>query len=455
MAIAVGIVMTLRILNRTSAILAVTTSTFFGACAVEVDSGGASPADDNVGTISAGSTALPTFKQLQPLNIDESDVGALTFSSNNPETVTKLGILASTYSGIDAQRGDTYSYSYTSSAPAATIEGSNQFDSSCPDGSVRSISVYIAHIMATKQYVGLGVWSVDDASIEVSGDLGFGPWDTRNPSFVSAKVIKDYYFNNDSTKRTVAAGAGVYTQIDSAGGSGGYIDGRLSLSSSSCFYVFTVAQSSAKIDTLPEEFAQGNIAWPGWYGGQGAGRNAGVYNGDRRVGSQDFSLPGPDYMRGYRVATIEQSAQAVFRLKDSAEVSFGNYGSLYDQSFNVTNSGKDCMIVQAELVSYAAVKADDSPTYSVYNSLANDQLPSVFWNGPVLTMSTGQPTLDHVVLYAEKNHSTPTATVPTVRKVLETVRVEVGATGALRYQIPVPGLISAPAAMVFTSEKCD
>jgi hypothetical protein len=455
MAIAVVTVMTLRILHSTSAILAVTTSTFFGACAVEVDSGGAPPADDNVGTITAGSTTLPTFKQLQPLNIDESDVGALTFSSNNPETVTKLGILASTTGGSDAQRGDTYSYGYTSRAPAATSEGSNLFDNTCPAGAVRSISVYIAHIMATKEYVGLGVMSTDDASIEVTGNLGFGPWDTRSPNFVSAKVIEDYYFNNDATKRTVAAGAGVYTQIDSAGGSGGYIDGRLSLSSSSCFYVYTVAQSSSKIYELPKVFAKGNIAWPGWYGGQGAGRNAGVYNGDRRVGSQDFSLPGPYYLRGYRLATIEQSAKAVFRFKDSAEDSFGNYGSLYDQSFNVTNTGKECMKVRAELVSYAAVKADDSPTYSVYNSLANNQLPSVFWNGPVMIMSTGQPKLDHVVLYAGKNFNTPNATVPTVRKVLETVRVEVGATGALRYQIPVPGLISAPAAMVFTSERCN
>jgi hypothetical protein len=390
---------------------------------------------------------LPTLGQLQPLALDSSQLGSWMFASNNPETVSGYGVLASTFAVPTGSRADGANFPNSANAPSGGLSGSMAVDAACPAGAVRDASVYIAHIMSVPGYVGLGVWA--------TGDLDVGPWDTRGESFVSARVTRDYFFNANATARRVPAPANRYTQLDAAGGKDGYVDGRLRVRAAggqACFYLYTVAQPGATLAQVPEGFAKGNVAWPGWWQGQGAGRVAGLYAGDWRVGRQSFSLPGPGFLRGYKIATAEQSIQAAGRYNDSAQINFGNYGTLYDQTFDITNAGSSCMNVRSELVSYAGVGADQAPTYEVYN--AADKLLSVYWNGPVARLTGAGTSVEPAILFVDKRPGA-TGPVPTMRKGIDVLRVEPGQTGTLRHQLPVPGLITSPAAFVFTSERCN
>ncbi len=405
-------------------------------------------------SISPGALGLPRREQLQPLQIavDVDQPLRSMFASNNPETVTSYGILASTFHDNAGQRGDTKRYPNTAAAPVAELVGSRAIDDACPAGAVRELDVYIAHILDVPGYIGLGIWPAADATIEVSGDLASGPWDTRSENFVSAKVARDFFFFRQRTTRSMRVSGGGYQQIDAAVGDG-YVDGRLRLrSDGACFWAFTMAQPEPSATELPSEAARGNVAWPGWYNGEGQGRIAGVYRGVRLVGEQRFALPGPGYLRGYELNTLSQATRARFHWGDSAEVNYGNYGTLYDQTFEVENTGSACMKLRAELVSYALVGPSESPTYDIYNQ--REKLPSIYWNGPVVKETAQGLVLDHAVLYPEKNPSTPKGTVQTMRKGLDLVRLEPGASARLRYLIPVPGLISAEAAFVFTGEPC-
>ena len=409
--------------------------------------------------VSAGTGGLPTLSQLQPLARDSAQPGKILLSSNNPETIRTNGLLFSTQYTPNIQRGNTTYYPYTANAPVATLVGSKALDSACPAGAVRDIGVYIAHIHAGNGYVALGVTPVSSGTIEVAGDLAIGPWSlTRDPEFVSNKVTQDYFFSSTGSPVKVnhTVTANQYKQLDVAGGTGGYIDGRLNLRSSVCFYVHTIAQSSSTAPSaVPSTWATGNVAWEGWYNGTGYGRGAGVYSGDKVAGSQSFSLPGAGYARGYIVANGAQAYGAKFYYQDSAPVNFGSYGNFYDQSFTVTNSATSgCMNVRAEFVSYAAVPADGRPTYSVYNAMAD--VPDVYWNGPLRYVTTAGTfsAVEDVIVYATKNTSTPNAIVPTMRHGIEVRRVNAGASTTFRFQLGVPGLISSPGSFVFTSESC-
>lgn len=410
--------------------------------------------------VSAGTGGVPTLSQLQPLVRDTAQPGKILLSSNNPETIRTNGLLFSTQYTPNIKRGNTTAYPYTVNAPAATLVGSNALDAACPAGAVRDIGVYIAHIHASNGYVALGVTPVTSGTVEVAGELGFGTWATRDPNFVSNRVTQDYFFpaGGSPVKVNYAVTANQYTQVAVAGGSAGYIDGRLNLRSTVCFYVHTIAQaSSAAPATVPSTWATGNVAWEGWYNGTGYGRGAGVYSGDKVAGSQSFSLPGAGYARGYIVANGAQAYGAKFYYADSAPVNFGSYGNFYDQSFTVTNSATSgCMNVRAEFISYAGVPADGRPTYSVYNAIPASDLPSVYWNGPMRYVTTAGTfsAVEDIIDYATQNTATPNAIVPTMRHGIEVRRVNAGASTTFRMQLGVPGLISSPGAFVFTSESC-
>ncbi|HEX5753096.1 MAG TPA: hypothetical protein VFZ09_43245 [Archangium sp.] len=412
--------------------------------------------------VPVGTGGLPTLSQLQPLAQDTAQSGKVLLSSNNPETITSYGVLFSTQYTPGIKRGDTSNYPYTTNAPAATLVGSKTLDSTCPAGAVKDIGVYIAHIMGGgvgSGYVSLGVTPTQNTVIEVVGDLALGAWVTRDPNFVSNKVTEDYFFNPNLSRRTVSVTANQYNQIDVAGGSAGYIDGRLNLriatGYSGCFYVHTLSQPTATASTtVPSTWAKGNVAWEGWYNGTGYGRGAGVFSGDKVAGSQSFSLPGPGYVRGYVVASAAQAYGASFYYADSAPVNFGNYGNFYDESFTVTNSGSTCMRVRAEFVSYAGVGATQKPTYSVYNAMSS--VPSVYWNGPLRFVNTSGvwSPVEDIIVYATQNTTTPDAIVQTMRHGIELRTVAAGTSTTFRFQLGVPGLISSPGSFVFTSEGC-
>jgi hypothetical protein len=430
-----------------------------------VETGAEALAVQESALIPKGTGALPTASQLQPLNVNTADRGRLLLASNNPETVTSYGILFSTQADPPSTvfRGDTAAYPYTASAPSAALPAgsSKALDSACVPGAVREIGVYIAHILgggAATGHVALYVTPTASTTIEVTGDLASGPFNTTDPNFVSNKVTEDYFFNFNlpGVKRTVSVTGGRYTLIDVTGGSGGYFDGRLNLrAAAGCFHVHVVSQATnAAAAALPTTWARGNVKWPGWSGSSSFGTIAGVYAGDKVSGTQSFSLPGQGFLRGYIIGAVAQAYSAVYRYGDSASINFGNYGNFYDQTFTVTNSGSTCMRARAEFVSYANVPADQPPTYAAYNNL--NPFPTMLWNGPLrfLTTSGTWSPVEDVILYPVRNTTTPTAIPPTLRHGIQERSINPGASGTFQFQFGVPGLIRAPAAVVFTTVAC-
>ncbi|HYX35182.1 MAG TPA: hypothetical protein VE954_18965 [Oligoflexus sp.] len=420
-------------------------------------------------SIGPATTGLPNLSQLQALNIDPNDLGHSMFISNNPETVTNYGVVASAdgFSG-NPQRGDTASYPYTASAPNSSMQVIDWTNTCWQMGSTspfltKKIEVYIAHIMAVNGYISFGLTGTKGTRVKVKGHLRSGPWNTRSPNFVSAEVSRSFYFGNPD-ERIITLGDG-YTQVEAVPGANSYIDGRLSIEVidtgfDSCVTPIVLAQPQAATwagQPVPSQVAKGNVAWINWFKGVGHGRAMGVYSASKIAATENFSLPGPYYYRGYRIASEEQSIAADRFASDSANDNFGNYGTLYDLKFNITNSGSTCMSVRPEIVSYAGLKGNQAPTYGVYNAIKED-LPSIYWNGPVsIGVDNSTPFLDHIVLYAQKDFSkSENAMMQTSRDGIgqSLITINPGQTRSVQLRMSVPGLISAPAAAVFTSEVC-
>lgn len=427
---------------------------------------------------------LPTRGQLRPVRLSAS--GPL-LASNNPETVYTPGALASTAGAPDASRammvGGRACHTmepdgrcrsgYPIEPPIASRVGSGGLDG-CPDGLVRDLDVYVAHIMRSglrrPQSVSVGVVPRPGSDIEVSveGRLASGPWDTiRTPSFVSASVARDFYFGAGS-RRSVSASCGgagggadcAMTVVATAADVNGYIDGRLHLSSSECFEVWVTANSGeprpgAQV-ARPTTWALGGLAWRGWApsSGGGEGRSSGIYRGGVLTGGDRVVFERPLESRGYAVALAETAQAASIRLGDSAHVNFGDYGGLYDLSYDVVNEGASCLLVRSELVSYAALQSDQRPTFGAYNPLG--YIPQIYWNGTVEHSggSDGTRRADFV-LRAEKDVHRSEAIIPSMRHTAHAEeRLELGESRTLRLRITAPGMISAPLAVVFSTRSC-
>ncbi|NOU33628.1 MAG: hypothetical protein HOO96_37520 [Polyangiaceae bacterium] len=412
-------------------------------------------ADADLGGVSQAQTALPTQGELRSIAVAPS--GARLFASNNPETITGYGILAATVlpgSLSGGSRADTATFGGLAAAPKATMVGSASLDASCPAGYVRSAEVYVAHIMKVPGYVALGVVSDTATTIEITGSVDAGAWaQLRSPSFVSAAAARDHFFGSPAP-RSVSVPAKQYVQLGAANGGGGvYVDGRLSLrSTSGCFAPYVVAQRQATASSVPTTLAQGNVAWPGWYKGGGAGRSSGMYAGDHVRGQVQGAFTKAGQSFGYRIGTTEQSVPAVLRLADSSAVDFGNYGVMYELTGKVDVSGADCLDIDVELVSYVDVKPQERPTWGVVNALG--YVPKIYWNGPYRAkLGDAAPVSGDAVLYADKNPGMPAdQAVPTLRHRIGSLTGIKGGSKPFEVALPVPGMITVPLGLVLTSK---
>jgi hypothetical protein len=406
------------------------------------------------------------FDALRRANLEPG--GLPLFASNNPETVHTYGILASTVRESTATRsiGARNNWVDTPEGIDATLEGKNTvLQRGCPAGSLKEFGVYAAHILAGATRDGYVSFAVvgdpdRDVELELEGELGWGPWArTRQADFISSQVVRETFFDG-APKKTVRVPKGAFRQISVSRANGGYLDGRMraKVVGTGCVTPYFVAHASAALTALPSTFATGNIAWPGWYRGGGEGRSAGVYANDRFVGRETFVLTEPSGATGVRLASSEQAARALVRHKDSARIHNGNYGALYDETLEITNGSGPCREVLVEFVSFAATSGG-APVFGAYQGIARRDLPTVYWNGPIAKYlgTTGRRTMDQAILFVDEQtyQSQPaTALVPTMRKVLHSVLVNPGRTARLRYEIPVPGLITAPAGIVVTYAPC-
>ncbi len=413
--------------------------------------------------VAGGTGALPTRGALLPLTFRES--GIPIFASNNPEIVDSDGVLATLRdlaSGTNTSRlsaGNSWG-----PAPTPKIVQTGVLDASCPQGGVKDIGVYVAHI-AKSGYVALGVMSAGaDIDVETFGDLSEGPWNRlRFADFVSVAATKKYFFTAETArvyaKKRVPAGK--YVQLAASAGRGGYLDGRLRVRSSGCFFPYVVSQRTAESSTLPTRYATGNVAWKNWYcpNGQctGEGRLAGLYGAEDLSATASLSFSKVGDTKGFIIGTTAQAVKAKSRLGDSAEVDFGNYGASQAISVRVKNEGTGCLLIRSELVSYVGVPADRAPTRAVWNEIADrgGRLPEMYWNGPVGKSTDRQAgALDHALLYVEKNTARPNEVPPTNRKGLHQITLAQGASEGTFYRIPVPGMITVPLALTFSAEAC-
>lgn len=415
-----------------------------------------------IGLIGGGTEPLiPTRGQLQPIRLSAD---GRVFASNNPETVYSAGALASTAAAPNASRSHEGIRYPSGNPPEARLVGSPSLDPSCPAGSVREIDVYVAHILRVAELTGVTVGVVPtegaDLDVQVRGRLENGPWNRlRFADFVSARSARDFYFGSTAT-RTVRATCGsgatcALTPIATTGRDG-YIDGRLRLSSSGCFEVWVTANGSAGAPTTrPTRWATGALAWKNWFNGRGAGRSSGVYGGGTLTGRGDVRFDAPLQSRGFALGLEDTAQPAILRLADSAEVNFGDYGGLYDVSFDVRNDGDSCLEVSSEVVSYATLRPEERPTFGVFNARGGDLL-EIHWNSTVERSGGADGTRrEDVVLYPARDGSRANAIVPTLRRAQhERERLEPGEARTLRFRITSPGMISAPLGVVLSSRAC-
>ncbi|MCB9611360.1 MAG: hypothetical protein H6721_09240 [Sandaracinus sp.] len=419
-----------------------------------------------IGLIGGGSEPLlPTRGQLAPVRLHADRV---LFASNNPEVVHTPGVVASTVGGPGTVRlapAEWLDPGYPRNAPAARTEGSTSLDPSCPNGSVRELDVYVAHILASGsglRGVTVGVVPVEGRTLDVTveGALEDGPWNRlRYRDFVSARLSRDFFFGSGSSRvvRAVCGSGGTcgFTPIQTTGSSG-YIDGRMRLVSDGCFEVWVTANdASGPPSARPTRWSVGNVAWPGWYGGAGAGRSSGVYDGGVLTARENVRFDGALQSRGFALGLAETAQPARMRLADSSEINFGDYGGLYDVTFDVTNESDACLLVSTELVSYASLQPTERPTFGVFNARRGD-LPQIYWNSTAERSggSDGTQRTD-VILHAERDSSRPNAIVPSLRNAQHTdERLEAGASRSLRLRVTSPGMITAPLAVVVSSRAC-
>lgn len=416
-------------------------------------------------------TSLPTAASLAELPVSVS--GMPLFASNNPETITGLGILSAIKlpaALAGTSRVDPASYHAAQlpfaleDAPTADVVGSQSLDARCPNGGVKEMGVYVAHIMAVKgAYVGFGVVADADATVSVEGQLASGAWSQlRDPGFVSAASVRNVMLGTPAA-RSVKIAKGVYTQLSSVQETGGYIDGRLRVrvvSGNGCLFPYTVAQSTPTLSALPNALARGNVAWKGWYGGAGEGRVSGMYAGDTLTGKAPVRLDGVGSSKGVMLATLGQSVAAKVRLGDGSEVDFGNYGALYHATLDVTNGGNACVDAVTELVAYGSVKGNDAPSYGFFRrGIANRTLyiPQVTYNGPFVAEigSTRVKTPGSAVLYfRDVPGAADNLGVASLRQVVARTRLAGGKTESVTVHVPIPGMATAPLGLVVTGVPC-
>ncbi len=450
------------------------TMTRFGILALSVSLCGCDgPGEGRAGSpesqeLDRAETALVTdpgqlrWSDMQPL--EGAPVGEPLFVSNNPEHVGGFGILAGVpYPGLSLRRAQR-----APEAPAAHWTG-EPIDPACPGGGVRSFGVYLAHILNADLGAGRRVTLVvvpeDDATVHVHGDMGTTDWSvggvprTIRTDWLGADLAKSFFFRPHLLpERTFEGKAGEMLTIDSQLATS-LVEGRYHIESDSCLHPFTIAHAANLGGVLPGHYAPGDVKWPGWFEGQGYGRAAGVYESDRWEGEQAVVIGDVPSVQGVGLLTASDSMEALARHEDSADLLFGNYGVLHDQTLHLDNETGECVEARVELVSYIDRNGqpDRTPTEAFFRETAGAYTPSMLWNGPVEVLSSAGALLFHPVLrYAPTaaEQADPHRAMASMRKALATVRVEAGDTEAVQVRLPVPGYIVAPVALTVESRPC-
>ena len=421
-------------------------------------SAGAGKADDGSGA--AGQATEPgalTWAQLQTPAVSFS--GGPLFVSNNPEVFTGYGVLAATQGGSPIGWGRR-----SAGAPLGTWNGVDGAPE-CEDGGYTSFGVYLAHIRGSwvsNAAVSVVLEAPEGARVVVRGALGTTQWSdaggykTIRESWLSAVVAKAY-FNGTSSSRTFELPPGQPVVVAEQTVQS-LMEGRLEISADACVNAMTVASPPGRATDHLNRAAAGDVKWPGWYGGVGHGRAAGVFGHDAVEARAALTFRSMG-VQGVGLLRPEESIVAIGRPSDSAEILFGNYGATIDLALTLVNETGVCAETQIEFVSYIdkGEVVDRTPTQAFFDRARWTNPPTMFWNGPVRATMNGSTSEHHVVLRAAPSaaeRSNPNLAMQSMRKTLGNVRLDDGEEGTVRVEFPVPGYIVAPIAVTALVSPC-
>jgi hypothetical protein len=393
-----------------------------------------------------------------------SPTGVPLFVSNNPEHVEGFGVLAGIpYPSLSLAKAER-----REGAPLAQWTGGT-VDSACPNGGLKTFGAYLAHILPSSLGAGrrltFAVVAESNATVKVRGTLGTTDWSvggaprTIRTDWLGAEIAKSFFFSGNQPVRTIEAKAGQLVVIESIPVTS-LVEGRFHLESDACLYPFTVAHDAPLGSQLPGHYAPGDVKWPGWYQGRGHGRAAGVYEADGWTGTQTVAIAQTPSVQGIGLLSAKESMRALARHGDSAEVLFGNYGVLYDQTVVLENQTGACANVTLDFVSYVdrEDRPDRTPTVQFFQSTPSVQTPTMFWNGPLATATSGQQKLFHPVLrYAPTSSelADPTLAVGSMRHTIAALRMQPGQAETVQVRLPVTGYIVAPVALTVQAAACE
>jgi hypothetical protein len=320
---------------------------------------------------SLGSNSVVALSSLQ--NLGGGLNGNAIWKSNNPEVIKGNGWLMQN-ARSDATRGGS----------ATPLSGTK--------------AVYLFHInkSGSTRYVHLLVTNPQNSSLTISGK-GSVYTNTERPlngagTGPSYAVSSDWLANTPRTtfSNVGIASKGAYQVYRATLNNGALVDGRFEFTASAGVYVYTVVTSSGTltdaINGSQGAAAAGDIFSPAQ---DKYGREAGVYRHSGWSGSTDIDVPAaPAYVGlalntsaknpNLGIALQEQTSDAIMRLSDSAERTYGNYGHKYQITLALRNNSSVARTVRLSFAS-SVTGTVDTPSFT-YNGavLLNGTTKTVF-----------------------------------------------------------------------------
>jgi hypothetical protein len=216
-----------------------------------------------------------------------------------------------------------------------------------------------------------------------------------------------------------------------------------------------------------ERFATGDVQCPQCREAAALGTVAGVFDRDLLASRVTVPIGQSLGTFGWRFDSLAQAAQPLAYYhrnnatnyqvpgggvrpsggRDSAAVSWANYGADYEVTYDFQNTSNRCVTVKGAFMVYPGTRDPSSVA----------TLPrTMLWNGWAL--ANGVP-FQILVNPRRPDRAARTASpLPFAcdarNRCTTTARVEANSTQTLRLRIPVPALISAPAGLVFQTAPC-
>jgi len=439
--------------------------------------------------LTSATAAQPAFTSLGDL--PGTMEGAPLISSNNPESVSREGLLLS-----------TDQITITGNALRRTLNNTN-LGQGCPAGTLREFAFYMHHLNnignGARYYVILEPAAAGTSLTFNAYGAAISQFDTssldpgRSPSYkVSESLLLGRLASGVNT-----SGGSVFVNlanqpmnspfaiVNLRADSKNSVDARVRVRASACVRVRVVAATAANASIAKAtalgrtQFANGNIATQSGPGGApctdsqgiGWGRSAGTYEYERWLGSTNVAIttaastqgwrflaappntlsggncvmnpptatPSSDSQRSKALGYYFTNTSGATSLRDSDPWSTSNYGVEYKLGFNIQNQTGRCVIARLQLTNYpgrrlcsAVLPANSISRY--YDGAFKVTQNSVPLTGlsRVATKCPANATLPEVSTIASK-----------ILKVNEAVRWDV--------QTFIPGLISAPAGLLLVS----